>query len=142
MKRWLLLAPLLVFTTLQESTCGEPAEACDGIDNNGDGTIDEGLDADGDGFSDCATAPVPGDCDDNNPTINPGATEVACDGLDQDCSGDDALLLWYADHDGDGYGLTLEALSTCSAPAGYVLLPDDCLDSGSGLPSGGRGSGR
>ena len=33
------------------------------------------------------------DCNDNDASINPGATEVADDGIDQDCSGDDLILL-------------------------------------------------
>lgn len=63
------------------------AEVCDGADNDCDGQTDEG-DEDQDGFGLCA------DCDDRNPTINPGATEV-CNGLDDDCDGG-------TDEDADG----------------------------------------
>jgi subtilisin family serine protease len=38
------------------------------------------------------------DCDDNNPAINPGETEIPYDGIDQDCSGSDLT-----DVDGDTY---------------------------------------
>lgn len=48
---------------------------------------------DRDGWSTAA-----GDCDDDAPAINPCATEVALDGIDQDCDGIDL-----ADGDGDGY---------------------------------------
>ncbi|MBJ96310.1 MAG: hypothetical protein CMP23_17755 [Rickettsiales bacterium] len=41
------------------------------------------VDADGDGFDSSE------DCDDNNPAVHPGAPEVADDGVDQDCNGDD-----------------------------------------------------
>ena len=34
---------------------------------------------DGDGY------PIGLDCDDSNPEVNPGATEVPCDGIDNDC---------------------------------------------------------
>lgn len=81
-------------------------EFCDGIDNNCDGTADEGFpvityynDADNDGFGDnnttidtCGLVPpagyVPGgeDCDDNNAAVYPSALEIL-DGFDNDCNG-------------------------------------------------------
>ncbi len=82
-------------------------EICDGIDNNCDNHIDEGLeqtwywDMDGDGYGinltveDCQQpkgyAAQPGDCNDLESTIHPGATET-CNTLDDDCNGtaDDA----------------------------------------------------
>ncbi len=51
------------------------------------------TDDDGDGYS-----VEEGDCDDTNPNVHPGGTEVPCDGLDNDCSGGDDL-----DADGDGH---------------------------------------
>ena len=50
----------------------------------------------GDVFS--STVAVPVDCDDHNTSINPAATEIPDDGIDQDCNGADLI-----DGDGDGY---------------------------------------
>ena len=59
----------------------------------GGGTTDNGVsDADADGYA------TPDDCDDGNPDVYPGATEVPYDGVDQDCNGMDLK-----DVDGDGY---------------------------------------
>ena len=70
------------------------AEDCNGFDDDCDGNIDEGYDADNDEFTTCGTRPnveqppnpVNVDCDDTNPDIRPGAMET-CDGLDNNCDG-------------------------------------------------------
>ena len=82
---------------------------CDGIDNDCDGDVDEDAtmvtyyeDADGDGYGNTtsttqACSPptgwvaTPGDCNDNNAAINPGAVDTCGDGIDQDCSGADRI---------------------------------------------------
>jgi MYXO-CTERM domain-containing protein len=68
-------------------------ETCDGADEDCDGLIDEGFDADGDGVTSCG-----GDCNDNNPGVGPNATET-CNGADEDCDG---LIDEGFDADGDG----------------------------------------
>ncbi|MFI1771825.1 MopE-related protein, partial [Thalassobellus citreus] len=122
-------------------------EVCDGIDNNCDGQIDEGVittfyaDTDGDGFGGAATniqacsAPagyVPNntDCDDTNANINPNATEI-CDGIDNNCDGqidEGVTTTYYADTDGDGFGDSLSSTQACSLPIGYVTNDTDCND--------------
>jgi hypothetical protein len=77
--------------------CGAPMdELCDGKDNNCNGDTDEGCNDDGDSFCDAEMLVLgkpticldgPGDCDDTNDAIYPGATEVAGDGIDNDCDG-------------------------------------------------------
>lgn len=85
------------------------------------------LDADGDG------SPEGVDCDDGNPDVLPGATEI-CDDVDNDCDGEkdesasDAPL-WYADVDGDGFGDVNVTTQACTVPTGYTDLVGDCDDS-------------
>jgi len=59
--------------------------------------VDE--DGDGDGYVDVAFGGD--DCDDSDAAVNPGAAEVACDYIDNDC--DSALHADEVDDDGDGY---------------------------------------
>ncbi|MCP4704636.1 MAG: hypothetical protein GY865_08495 [candidate division Zixibacteria bacterium] len=58
----------------------------DGQDIDVDGLCDSGdPDADGDGYNGPFVSGP--DCDDTDPTINPGATEIWYDGVDQNCYG-------------------------------------------------------
>ena len=86
-------------------------------------------DADGDGFT------SEEDCDDAEPTTNPGALEECGDSVDQDCSGlDDDCTLSAADaliigrSDGDQFGVTMSAAGDADAD-GYA----DVLIAGYGM---------
>jgi hypothetical protein len=95
-------------------------EVCDGLDNNCNGQVDEGLtqtwymDGDNDGYSDGTVftgcikpngyklaselIALSGDCNDANIAINPGAIEL-CDGVDNNCN---EVVDEGFDADGDG----------------------------------------
>lgn len=122
-------------------------ETCDGLDNDCEGDIDEDFatpyytDLDGDGFGDTSTleltclpdsnqVPTSMDCNDNDSTIKPGATEL-CDLIDNNCNGsvDEGVeTRYYQDSDADGYGNVTVSQSACSAPPGYVTNNTDCDD--------------
>ena len=106
------------------------------IDNDCDGTELCYIDVDGDGYrpdastvvssdDDCSDAGealssvLDGDCDDNAASVNPGATDLVGDELDQDCDG---IELCYSDADGDG---DVDELGTTIASA-----DEDCVDTG------------
>ena len=92
------------------------------------------YDGDGDGYYNRD------DCDDDDATVNPGASEV-CDGADNDCDGvvdEDPTdgTTYYTDSDGDGYGNTSKSSRLCSAASGYSKTGGDCDDTDSAIYPG------
>ncbi|MDP4630262.1 MAG: putative metal-binding motif-containing protein, partial [Flavobacteriales bacterium] len=130
-------------------------EICNGIDDDCDTFIDEGVqiayyaDADNDGFGNAlssilACSPPAGyvinatDCNDNNANIRPGVVEL-CNNIDDNCNtliDEGVLNTYYADSDSDGFGDINATTSGCIAPAGYVSNFNDCNDSSSNVYPG------
>ena len=122
-------------------------EVCDGVDNDCNGFVDDGLsstwypDVDQDGYGDDSAAfdsctdpgrgylSVGGDCDDTESLAWTGALEV-CDDVDNDCNGlvdDDAVdaTAQIADTDGDGFGSPTDTEYACEALVDNTLDCDD-----------------
>jgi hypothetical protein len=126
-------------------------EVCDAKDNDCANGPDDGLtfadywpDDDGDRYGAEGASPLSacvqpaghasqaGDCNDNNPSINPSAPEV-CDGIDNDCASgpDDGLAFvdYRPDADLDSHGDALAPpTSACAPPDGMVATTGDCND--------------
>lgn len=134
------------------------SETCNGIDDNCNIEIDEGLtiytfyiDVDGDTYGnpdasiDTCIETIIGyvnnslDCNDTIAGIYPGAIEL-CNYLDDDCDGlnDDNLtyILSYQDNDGDDFGNPLIDSLSCELPIGYVVNNTDCDDTNAAIYPG------
>ncbi len=142
-------------------------EACDGDDNDCDGSTDESgatgestwyADTDSDGYGNASATTsacdLPSgyvadatDCDDESASTNPAGTEV-CDaaGADEDCDGlansadssATGAATWYLDTDSDGYGDSTSSTVSCDAPSGYAATADDCDDADAAVSPGAR----
>jgi hypothetical protein len=116
----------------------------DGVDESCDGVEVCYVDTDGDharstavtdsidvscSLPNLALASAPLDCQDADPTVYPGATEVVGDSIDQSCDGAE---LCYADADDDGARTSAVVTSTdtdCADPTeGALTDPLDCDD--------------
>ncbi|MBI4701385.1 MAG: endonuclease [Deltaproteobacteria bacterium] len=120
--------------------CGDEPELVGGTAAQGGGAATGGAAAGGGGVGGEATADLDGDgfaagedCNDDDPEVNPAATE-RCNGVDDDCDGltdePDAAdaATWYQDLDGDGFGTEEKTALACAPPEGFAGLPGDCLD--------------
>ena len=141
---------------------GATTETCNNIDDDCDGSTDEGgvcstnsyyCDDDGDGYIDasadgsCSTfncipagcrSAQGNDCEDTNTNIHPGKAEV-CDGVDQDCDGivdNGVTTTFYGDADSDGYGNPSSSTQACTQPTGYVNNNQDCNDGNPNIKPG------
>jgi hypothetical protein len=115
-------------------------ENCDGLDNDCDGEVDEGViefcynDSDGDGYGigekisgcgveefdfDCVEED--GDCNDSNPDMYPGAAELCEDGIDNDCNG-------LIDEFDAECGETADECGNCEDDDGDDLIDEGCPD--------------
>jgi hypothetical protein len=99
------------------------------------------VDADGDGYNSDV------DCDDADTVVNPGATEVLYNGIDDDCNA--ATSDTAVDADGDGYNSDVDCddndpdinPDACDIKGDGIDQDCDGADRTKGKPCPGRGSG-
>ena len=80
------------------------------------------VDDDGDAYTE-----IQGDCDDTDPAVNPGATEVPYNGKDDDCNGLTDYIFNLPDS-----GQTISYTGTFGEDADYIINPPSYFDNGDG----------
>ena len=103
------------------------------------------IDNDGDGYGVCPKCNTTSgctydgnDCNDNNASIHPGATEI-CNGVDDNCNNqidEGVKQTFYRDADNDGYGNATNTIQACTAPLGYTTDDTDCNDNNNTIHPG------
>ena len=124
-------------------------EICNGVDDDCDGSLDEGfVDSEGDGIPDCSDPDDDNDgvdddfdCEPFNPDVSPETVE-SCNGIDDNCDGDideknaDGCQVFWQDIDADGHG-SMSAPSRCLCSEDLNIFytvpdsegePSDCAD--------------
>jgi hypothetical protein len=124
-------------------------EICNGVDDDCDGTLDEGFeDSEGDGIPDCSDLDDDNDgveddydCKPFDASVSPDVLEI-CNGIDDNCDGDideknaEGCLVFWQDIDADGYG-SMAAPSRCLCAEDLNIFytvpdsleePSDCAD--------------
>jgi len=123
MRQFKTMPAYYLWLTVEIAACAAPKAEPD----SDEGASQEEVDSDGDGYGS-------EDCDDSNPDVHPGASEV-CDGVDNNCDGvvDDSdsvppelLNTYFLDSDGDGYGDSTQPIQACAAPSMYTATAGDC----------------
>jgi hypothetical protein len=118
-------------------------DCTDEVDNDCDQLVDsmdpdatdcppDCIDTDGDGYASNGGVCGPIDCDDDDASVHPGAIDTCGNGIDEDCSGNDAACPppECPDDDGDGYlddscgGTDCNDFDASINPGGFDL----CLD--------------
>ena len=101
--------PLILALTLALGACGRPETDdtgcvdCTDTDTSDTSCCTADIDDDGDGLTEAE-----GDCDDTQPAINPMATDLVGDGIDQNCDDVDGT-----DGDSDGHPSTVSGCDDC-----------------------------
>ncbi len=126
---------LLILLSCLTAPASYRALVRDVIDADGDGFYDEEQWAGDEHLDDLDL--LPGDCNDDDPLVNPDAEEI-CDGVDNDCDGGtdedlEELVGWYIDDDRDGFGDPDQPLGACPFPDNAVEDDTDCDDTDAGV---------
>ncbi len=98
-----------------EADCSGSPEVCDGIDNDGNGVVDD--------YCGCVEL-----CDELDNDFDGSVDETFPDGCEVLCDDGSTPVLWYADTDTDTFGDASASVEACDPPVGFVDNALDCDD--------------